>query len=77
MRRITGTALEYMITVAIANHLQTDFITYALPLIAVSIAMVLANLYGSFVLGRRWLEANWFETGVGLLASALRSPIPD
>ena len=38
----------------------------ALELIAVSIAMVLANLYGSFVLGRRWLEANWFETGVGL-----------
>ena len=66
MSRITGTALEYMITAAIATTSKQIFITYALPLIAVSVAMVLANLYGSFVLGRRWLEANWFETGVGL-----------
>lgn len=66
MSRITGAALEYMITAAIATTSRQIFVTYALPLIAVSMAMVLANLFGSFVLGRRWLQANWFETGVGL-----------
>lgn len=66
MSRITGTALEYMITAAIATTSKQVFVTYALPLIVVSVMMILANLLVCFVLGKRWLKDNWFEVGVGL-----------
>lgn len=66
MSRITGTALEYMITAAIATTSRKIFITYIIPLLAVSVAMVIANLFICFVLGSRWLSKDKFETGVGL-----------
>lgn len=70
MSRITGTALEYMITAAIATTSRQIFIDYALPLVVISIAMVLVNLSVCFILGRRWLQDNPFETGVGLFGMA-------
>lgn len=66
MSRLTGTALEYMITAAIATTSKQIFVTYALPLVIISIAMVLANLFVCFILGRRWLSKDKFEIGVGL-----------
>lgn len=66
MSRITGTALEYMITAAIATTSKQIFVTYALPLVIVSVLMVLVNLVVCFGLGRRWLRESWFEVGVGL-----------
>lgn len=66
MRHITGTALEYMIAAAIATTSREIFITYALPLVVTSVLMTLGNMFICFILGRRWLENNWFETGVGL-----------
>lgn len=66
MSRITGTALEYMITAAIATTSKQIFVTYALPLLVTSILMVLGTLFTSLYLGKYWLENNWFETGVGL-----------
>lgn len=66
MSRITGTALEYMITAAIATTSRQIFIDYALPLLITSILMVIGNLILCFIIGKRWLNANWFETGVGL-----------
>lgn len=70
MSRITGTALEYMITAAIATTSRQIFVDYALPLVAISFAMVLVNLFVCFVLGKRWLRDNPFETGVGLFGMA-------
>ena len=70
MSRITGTSLEYMITAAIATTSRQIFVDYALPLVAISAAMVLVNLFVCFVLGRRWLQDNPFETGVGLFGMA-------
>ena len=62
MNRITGTALEYMITAAIATTSRQVFVSYALPLVLISICMVLVNLFVCFVLGKRWLQDNPFET---------------
>lgn len=70
MSRITGTALEYMITAAIATTSRQIFINYALPLVLISFAMVLVNLFVCFYLGKRWLHSNPFETGVGLFGMA-------
>ena len=70
MNRITGTALEYMITAAIATTSRQVFVSYALPLVLISICMVLVNLFVCFVLGKRWLQDNPFETGVGLFGMA-------
>lgn len=70
MKKITGTALEYMITAAIATTSKKIFIDYALPLVLISFAMVLTNLFVCFYLGKRWLEKNPFETGVGLFGMA-------
>lgn len=70
MGRITGTALEYMITAAIATTSRQIFISYALPLVIISFAMVLVNLFVCFTLGKRWLHQNPFETGVGLFGMA-------
>lgn len=70
MSRITGTALEYMITAAIATTSRQIFVDYALPLVVISAAMVLVNLFVCFVLGKRWLQDNPFETGVGLFGMA-------
>ena len=70
MSRITGTALEYMITAAIATTSKQIFVDYALPLVIISAAMVLVNLFVCFVLGKRWLKDNPFETGVGLFGMA-------
>ena len=70
MSRITGTALEYMITAAIATTSKQIFVDYALPLVIISAAMVLVNLFVYFVLGKRWLKDNPFETGVGLFGMA-------
>ncbi len=64
--RINGVALDYMITAAIGTTSITIFTNYALPLLLVSIALVLVNLFFCFLLGRRWLKGDWFETGVGL-----------
>ena len=58
MNRITGTALEYMITAAIATTSRQVFVSYALPLVLISICMVLVNLFVCFVLGKRWLQDN-------------------
>ena len=66
MRRITGTALEYMITAAIATTSKQIFTDYALPLVLISALMVLANILICFGLGKRWLSESWFETAVGL-----------
>lgn len=65
MSRITGTALEYMITAAIATTSKQIFVHYALPLVVTSVVLVLVTCFASFYLGRRWLENNWFETSVG------------
>ena len=62
--RIPGTAA------AIATTSRQIFVDYALPLVAISAAMVLVNLFVCFVLGRRWLQDNPFETGVGLFGMA-------
>lgn len=66
MSRITGTALEYMITAAIATTSRAIFVTYALPLVVISVAMVIANLLICFTLGQHWLSRDKFEIGVGL-----------
>lgn len=66
MSRITGTALEYMITAAIVTTSKQIFTDYALPLVVISALMVLGNIFFCFTLGRCWLSENWFETAVGL-----------
>lgn len=66
MSRITGTALEYMITAAIVTTSKQIFTTYALPLVIISALMVIANIVVCFGLGKRWLSESWFETAVGL-----------
>jgi len=66
MSRITGTALEYMITAAIATTSMKIFLDYALPLVIISTLMTLGNIAVCFGLGKRWLNENWFEIAVGL-----------
>lgn len=66
MKRITGTALEYMITAAIITTSRQIFISYAIPLLIISALMVVGNIFACFYLGKRWLKSDWFETGVGL-----------
>lgn len=66
IRRLTGTALEFMIAAAIATTSLEIFTTYALPLMVISAALVVINLVLSFGLGKRWFSSNWFETAVGL-----------
>jgi ESS family glutamate:Na+ symporter len=66
MSRITGTALEYMITAAIVTTSKQIFLNYALPLTIISALMVLGNIFFCFFLGKRWLKESWFETAVGL-----------
>ena len=59
-----------VITAAIATTSRQIFINYALPLVLISFAMVLVNLFVCFYLGKRWLHSNPFETGVGLFGMA-------
>ncbi len=66
MSRITGTALEYMITAAIVTTSKQVFTDYALPLMVISALMVVGNILVCFGLGKRWLSESWFETAVGL-----------
>ncbi len=66
VRRITGTALEYMIAAAIATTSMQIFTQYALPLLLISAALVIVNIVLAFGLGKRWLRTNYFETAVGL-----------
>lgn len=65
MNRLTGTALEYMITAAIATTSLQVFATYALPIVVISVVIIASNILLSIGLGRRWLKQNWFETAVG------------
>lgn len=66
MNRITGTALEYMIAAAIATTSLQVFVTYAVPLVLISVVIIALNVILSVGLGRIWLRENWFETAVGL-----------
>lgn len=66
MNRITGTALEFMIAAAIATTSLQVFVTYAVPLVLISVTMVALNIFICLFLGKRWMEQNWFETAVGL-----------
>lgn len=70
MSRITGTALEYMITAAIATTSMRIFISYGIPLLVVSLAMGIGNYVICIKLGRRWLQHDSFESGVGLFGMA-------
>lgn len=66
MNRLTGTALEYMITAAIVTTSLKVFVTYAMPILIMSIVVVAFNVLICIGLGKRWLRQNWFETAVGL-----------
>lgn len=70
MSRITGAALEYMVTAAIATTSMQIFISYGIPLLLVSLAMGISNYFTCIVLGRKWLSKDKFETGVGLFGMA-------
>lgn len=66
MNRITGTALEYMIAAAIATTSLEIFVSYWVPLLLISIAIIALNVLICLGIGRIWLRENWFETAVGL-----------
>lgn len=66
MNRITGTALEYMIAAAIATTSLEIFVSYAVPLLLISAAIIALNILFCVGIGRIWLRKNWFETAVGL-----------
>lgn len=65
MNRITGTALEFMISAAIATTSIQIFLKYALPILVISVLIIGANISLALFLGKRWLNQNWFETAVG------------
>ena len=65
--RISGTALEYLIASALATTNLSVFVTYAIPLVVVCVAVAVVTYWACFVLGKKILPKNGqFETGIGL-----------
>lgn len=65
--RISGSALEYMITAALATTSISVFTTYAVPLIVISLAVAIVTRFACFTLSKWILPKNdCFETAVGL-----------
>lgn len=65
--RISGSALEYMITAALATTSISVFTTYAVPLIVISLAVAVVTRFACFTLSKWILPQNdCFETAVGL-----------
>lgn len=65
MKRIGGTAMDYMIAASIISTNTSVFAKYLLPIILMSIACIGLSLAASLILGKRWLKENWFETAIG------------
>lgn len=65
--RISGSALEYMITAALGTTSISVFTTYAVPLVVISVAVALVTRFACFTLSK-WIlpESDRFETAVGL-----------
>lgn len=65
--RISGTALDYMITAAIGTTSLKVFVDYGIPLIIVSIFITIVTYIGCFVIGKYILQNDdYFETAIGL-----------
>ena len=65
--RISGCALEYLIASALATTNLEVFVTYAIPLVVVCVAVAVVTYWACFVLAKKILPKNgMFETGVGL-----------
>lgn len=65
--RISGAALDYMITAAIGTTSLKVFVDYGVPLIIVSIFVGIVTFIGCFVIGKYILpKDDYFETAIGL-----------
>jgi len=65
--RISGTALDYMITAALAVTSLQIFIDYGIPLLITSIVITIFTYVGAFVIGKYILpKDDYFETAIGL-----------
>ncbi|MCI8870157.1 MAG: hypothetical protein HFF39_06395 [Lawsonibacter sp.] len=69
--RISGAALEYMIASNLALTNLSVFVTYAVPLVIMSIAVAAVTYLFSFVISKRVLYKNgWLETSIGLFGQS-------
>ena len=67
INRLTSTALDYMITAAIATTSMEIFTTYAVPLVITAALIVAGNILVCYPLCRRWVQDTcWFEIGTGM-----------
>lgn len=67
INRLTSTALDYMITAAIATTSMEIFTTYAVPLVITAVLIVAGNIFVCYIIGRWWVQDTcWFEIGTGM-----------
>lgn len=65
--RISGTALEYMITSSLATTSLKIFVNYGIPLLVVGITVIVFTYIGCFILSKIILtKGDRFETSIGL-----------
>ena len=62
LQRVLGGGIRACLLYTSATTSRQVFVSYALPLVLISICMVLVNLFVCLVLGKRWLQDNPFET---------------
>lgn len=74
LNRISGVALDYLVTAAIATLSLKVFALYTVPLILTIVAVILVNLIGNFYFGWKMFDEDWFErtlTAYGLESGVL------
>lgn len=71
INRISGAALEYMIVANLCLTNTSIFVTWGIPMLIESLAMILVTYWLCFALGKVILHRNGqFETGIGLFGQS-------
>lgn len=70
MRRISGTALEFMIVASLATTNISVFVNYGIPILITSVVMLIATIIFSLGFAHRWCDQDWFEVGIGCYGQA-------
>lgn len=65
MKRISGTALEYMIVSAVATIQISVLANYLVPMVVTSVVVVVVTAILSIWLSKKWYGENWFELAMG------------
>lgn len=65
LHRISGVCMEILVCAAMASLSIKVVVTYAIPLLILTVAFVIVNFISCFGIAYKTYETNWFECGVG------------